>query len=224
MNDKEIQQGLFPEVVAYIAALVKKFDRTDPEWIIEQVRKYYPAFQNPERCFNCQSNMVQDIYVFDCLDAWLLIEMANRVADRFGKGASFTEANQIKVHDLPVSYSAKSRTTQMSKLGLIAQLQGKNKADKTVSVPGVWVITSAGWNALKGQPVRKRVAVWRGTIQDRFEDETITISEAFQLNRDKVDDLIKRNKKVKMDYRFVSENYNPQAWLQFGETTKGVLL
>ena len=224
METKEYKDGLFPEVVAYIAALVKKFDRTDPEWIIEQVRKYYPAFQNPERCFNCSGNMVQDIYVFDCLDAWLLIEMANKIADRFDKGANFTEANQVKIHDLPVSYSAKSRTTQMSKLGLIAQLRGKNKAGKTVNIPGIWVITHRGWEALKGRPVRKRVPVWRGEIQEGFEDELITITEAFQLNREKVDDLIKRNKKVKMDYRIIAENYNPHAWIQFGETTKGVLL
>lgn len=224
MDDKVTQDGLFPEIVAYIIGLTKLTGKDDPQYVIGEIRKHYPQFKDPQHCFNCSANMVQDVYTFDCLDAWLLIEMANQVAQRFEKGASFTEANQIKVHDLTVSYSAKSRTTQMSKLGLVAQLQSPSKNGKTVNVPGIWVITTAGWNALKGAPVRKRVAVWRGIIQDRFEDETITLEEAFTINREKVDDLVRRNKKVKMDYRFIAESYNPHAWLQFGETVKGVLL
>lgn len=220
----EIKIGEIPKMVEYIAGLVQRTKTSDPKYIWANLINAFPQLKDKERCANCTANMVQDVYIFDCMDAWLLIEMGKAVDARFNAKMAFTVANQIRVQDLPVSYSAKSRTTQMSKLGLIAQLKAKNKADRLVKVPGIWVITDMGFKALRNEPVRRRVAVWRGEIQNRYEDETITITEAFQVNKDKVEDLQKRHKTIKSDYRQIFEQYNPQQWVQFGQTVQGALL
>lgn len=221
---KEAQTGKFSQMLDYVIDLVIRTKTNDPKYINANLVNVFPELKEKERCLNCGANMIQDVYIFDCMDAWLLIEMGKAIKKRFDSGLQFTVANQIRVQDLPVSYSAKSRTTQMSKLGLMTQLQAKNKADKLVNVPGVWVITQSGWKALRGEPVRRRVAVWRGIIQERYADEVITITEAFQVNKDKVEDLKLRNKAVKSDYRFMFEQYSPQSWQQFGDTVRGNLL
>lgn len=221
---QEAQTGKLNQMLDYVIDLVIRTKTNNSKYVMANLVNVFPELKEKDKCLNCGANMIQDIYIFDCMDAWLLIEMGKAVKARFEAKMAFTVANQVRVQDLPVSYSAKSRTTQMSKLGLITQLQAKNKADKLVNVPGIWVITQMGWKALKGEPVRRRVAVWRGLIQNRYEDETITINEAFQVNKDKVEDLKMRNKTVKSDYRFMFEQYNPQIWVQFGEVSRGTLL
>lgn len=220
----EIKTGDIPKMVEYIAGLVERTGTHDPKYMWANLIRAFPQLQDQTKCGNCAANMVEDVYLFDCMDAWLLMEMGDAIDRRFNSGLHFTVANQIRVQDLPVSYSAKSRTTQMSKLGLITQLQARNKADKLVNVPGVWLITQMGWKALRNEPVRRRVAVWRGEIQNRYEDETITITEAFRVNKDKVEDLQRRNKAAKSDYRLIFEKYEPQRWVQFGKVVQGALL
>lgn len=224
METTEIKTGQIPAMVTYLADLVQRTGTSDPKYMWANLIRAFPQLQDKTKCANCTANMVQDVYTFDCLDAWLLMEMGNAIDKRFSQGMNLTVANQVRVQDLPVSYSAKSRTTQMSKLGLVAQLKGKNKAGKTVKIPGIWVITDRGFKALRDEPVRLRVPVWRGEIQDGYTDETITISEALKINRDKVEDLIKRNKTVKNDYRILLEKYDPQRWVEFGRVTAGALL
>lgn len=174
-----------------------------------------PRLKDIERCPNCDASMMEYIFEFDCLDAVMLLNMGKEVKRRMGL-MDFTIANQVRVQELEnVTYAMKSRTTQMSKLGLITQLREKGKR-----VPGVWVITSRGFAALKGLRVPKSVKVWRNRIESRT-DETITISEAFNSHKIKVEELIKNNKQPKVDHREQFKGYRAMDWYKVGEAHKG---
>lgn len=186
-----------------------------------------PALGKKDTCPNCGGSMQEYIFEFDLLDALLLFAMAQDVSRRMevlgrrGEHPTFTEANAVHVQALTgATYATRSRTTQMcSKLGLIAKLRGNNGKQ----VPGTWVITRRGWAALAGKPVQKSVRVWHGEILDR-DEETITITQALKSHVDKIADLEKRRKAVKVDYRDAFEGYDPEEWYHFGELHEGELL
>lgn len=194
----------------------------NPVWLKAAIAHNIPALNNHKECPNCGASMVQYEFVFDCLDAVLLLAMAKDVREAMNNpiGMTFTDANQVKVHHLPgLSYSIKSRTTQMSKLGLIAQCRTSNGK----RIPGAWLITKRGWSAIRGEAVPKTVISWRNEIQER-PGELITLSEAFKVHTDKIKDVLSRNKLPKTDYRRFFEDYEPESWVGWGEVSQGRLI
>lgn len=168
-----------------------------------------PELKDRSKCANCGASMKEYVYTFDAWDAILLMRMGDVMKEQLHK-SDFTKANTVRVPDLNVSHAVKCRTTQMSKLGLIAQLRGTNGK----RVPGMWVITRRGFEALAGKPVPKMVKVWRKKIEERFE-ETITIKEALQSHVKYVELQEKKGKEAKEDNRAYIAQWDPQEWYQF---------
>ncbi len=209
MAKNKYRQGKI-DFLGTIVALVKNKNLQDQSegYIKAVLSRSIPELSKIDTCPNCDASMQEYTYVFDCLDALLLLKMAYAVKDRQSKGLSFTEANQVRIPELDgASYAIKSRTTMTSKLGLIAQL--KNADGKRVA--GVWCITARGWAALRGEEVPAQVKVWRGQIEERF-DEMITIAEALKNHREAVNRAIAKHKTPKGDYRAETESYSPHDW------------
>ena len=197
----------------------------NPDMLWATVVAAVPGLGKKDTCPNCSASMQEYIFEFDLMDALLLFSMARQVQlrlntrDEHGDDRTFTAANQVKTTQLTTSYAARSRTTQCSKLGLVAKLKGANGHQ----VPGTWVITKRGWAALRGEEVPKSVRVWRGQILERPE-ETITIGEALRNHQEKVRDLYKRGKTVKTDHTGAFSDYNPNEWVHFAGTHQGEVL
>lgn len=209
-NDYHAQKtgALVNLIVSIVKSNPQSLDNID--FLKAQLAMAMPELRDKSTCANCGASMKEYVYTFDVWDAVLLLRMAEQISNRRQKGHPFTSANQIKVHDLSVSYAVKSRTTQASKLGLLAQL--KNDKDKRVA--GVWVITRRGWQALAGKPVPKKVKVWRASIEERF-DETVTIAEALKSHAYFVNKSLSKGRKPKQDYRKDADEYDPARWYEF---------
>lgn len=221
MGKKSFNPGKIWPIVQIAARLVQRRPELadDREYLKANMVREVEELKDNEKCPNCGASMVEYIFEFDCLDAVMLLHMGRAVKERLRLGMDFTVANQVRVQELEgPTYAMKSRTTQMSKLGLVSQLTmtgGKR-------VPGVWVITKRGFDALRGRRVPKRVKVWRNRIEART-DETTTLSEAFGLYRDRVEELLKKNKTPKTDYREQFEGYRQEEWYHVGGVHEGSL-
>ena len=131
---------------------------------------------DPKKCMNCGASLAEYAFTFDYFDARLLMAMGREVLGALRKGRLFVEANMVHVQPLPdLDYTSKSRTTQCSKLGLIAKYKDENGRQ----VGGTWLITKRGFAALRGEEVPGRVIVYRGVIQERPEVIT-TLKKATQ--------------------------------------------
>lgn len=211
-NKKEYHEGKIRSLINLTASLIKS-DPTllnDHDRLRATVLYNAPALKDRTKCPNCEASMAEYVYSFDAWDALLLMAMAQAVKHEVSKGKEFTLANQVRVPDLPVSHAVKCRTTQSSKLGLMAKLKGRNGR----AVPGVWVITRRGWEALAGRPVPKYVKVWRGRIEERF-DEHITIGQALKSHADYLDTQARKGRKIKEDNRPVIRMYESREWYDF---------
>lgn len=164
----------------------------------------------PKRCPHCGASMATYTFRFDILDALLLLEMAAEVKKRLAQGAIFTVANQIHVPSIEGSHAIKCRTTQCSKLGLIAKV----KNFENHHVGGTWCITKRGFDALKGLPVPAEVKCYRGVIEERPTKVT-TLAEAQKINAHLAFQAKVRRKTPLQDARLVS--WNPIEWVTFGE-------
>ena len=200
----EYHSGKLGAMVKYILSMVKK----DPSLVdnFDRVRTNLylavPELSDKSKCANCGASMKEYTYFFDAWDANLLIAMARMVRDNIrSRNLTFTQANQIMVPELGVRHSVKCRTTKASKLGLVVEL--RSTATKR-RVPGVWVITRRGWDALRGERVPSKVRVWRKLIEERFE-ETVTIAEVFATQKKS-----KRKSETEM------ERYDSKEWFDFG--------
>ena len=162
--------------------------------------------------------MAEYRFRFDCLDAVLLLAMASEVRSQVD-ARSFTEANRVHVPSLRVSLAVRCRTTQCRMLGLVAKLDGPGGKQ----IPGMWVITDRGWAALRGEQVPENVIVFRNEIQERTE-EVITLREALELNRAKVESAQARGKKGGTDYRHLLNEYNPATWVDIEKYGQGHLI
>lgn len=177
-----VNEGSMPKLIEFLVYLHKNepgYFRNE-HTLKHRMAQTWKSLSDPNFCPNCGASMKGYLYEFDYHDAKLLISMGEEVRHRLRKGYSFTEANKVNVSHLNCDYTAKSKKTQAAKLGLIAQLLKDGER-----VPSTWVITERGFRALRGEPVPKRVKVWRNQIQDRYEDVTITIDEIMERNDEK---------------------------------------
>lgn len=218
---QEYHPGKIRPLAQVIARLVQNdprlADNADRLWSTILVN--IPQLQDRTSCANCGGSMAEYVFEFDLLDALLLLAMARAVRSRT-EYDDFTEANQVRVQDMTDStYAVRSRTTQCAKLGLIAKMRGQNGKQ----IPGTWVITKRGFAALRGEPVPRSVRVWHGQILERTE-ELMTISEALRSHQAKIEELLRRHKQPKADYRDAFADYDPNEWVHFAGMHQGELL
>ena len=132
----------------------------------------------------------------------------------------FNAANQVHIPSLGVSHAIKCRTTQSSKLGLMTMVLGADGA----RIPGVWLITSRGWAALRGEPVPASVVSFRNEIQERFPDKTITLGGALQTHKEKVEAALARGINPRSDYRNEITGYDAAMWVNIHSVAQGRLI
>lgn len=212
MSKREYHSGKIGSFIGLIVGLIKS-DLTlldNRDFLKAHLYAQFPELSDKAVCPNCEASMLDYTLVFDALDALLVIKMAEEVERRVRSGMSFTSANQIRIPELKASHGVKCRTTQASKLGLVAQLRGKNKK----RVAGTWVITERGWKALRGERVPQKVKVWRGKIEERYQ-EAVTIAEVFKAYVDNVGQAGRPGKKPSNDLRHDVQEYNPRQWYEF---------
>lgn len=202
--------GRLRPLVKIIAAIVARRPEMaeNTDYIISCLVSQAPSIGNQKTCFNCDGSMEEYIFEFDCLDALMLLEMAKVVKEKMKKWtASFTDANKVHVPSMQkVSYAMKSRTTQMSKLGLIAKVLTPEGSQQQ----GMWLITKRGWSALRSEAVPKSVVSWNGKIEERTEEMT-TIANALSVHID----WAERHKKEQggpRDHSELAKKYNPEEW------------
>lgn len=138
------------------------------------------ATRHKEICSTCGSVISPYIYNFDYFDCQLLRMMAKEVMRRkHVENLSFTQANKVHTTTLNTTYTARSRTTKCSKLGLIA----KYRTSEGTQEPGMWLITARGWAALRNEPVPARVEVFRKQITER-PGELTTIQSIYEAKKE----------------------------------------
>lgn len=184
---------------------------------IANLKTAMPELARKDYCPACAASMAEYTYSFDAWDAILLLRMGEVVRRRMADGMDFTVANQVRVPELEVTHAVRCRTTHASKLGLVAKL--RNKENKQVA--GVWVITNRGWNALAGNPVPAKVKVFRGRIEERFEEKT-TITAALKSHVDYVEKEFFKGRTPKQDYRQEVSEYDPRKWVEFSTHASGI--
>lgn len=163
--------------------LLVRLHREEPEVFLNpfllrrRVAMDWKQLDVPGKCPNCGKRMLGYKYSFDYHGVQLLLALEKDVKMRMRSGLSFTEANKINTSHIDADYTAKSKKTQLSKLGLIAKLLVNGE-----HVPSGWVITNRGFSALRGESVPKHAYVINGKLM-KMEDgssdppEMITIGE-----------------------------------------------
>lgn len=183
--------------------------------------KHIEGLNEKEVCPNCGASMSEYIFFFDSLDALLLIAMAKEVRRKKSIGILFNQANQVHVPSLKESLSIRCRTTICSKLGLIAKV----KNDNGRHARGAWLITERGWKALRGEPVPAFVKVFRGKIEERF-DQTTTMQDIFNGSKNCLEGIVRDKRQIDehYDYRSEIDDYRASDWVVVGGVHQGVLL
>lgn len=158
-----------PRIGVFVGFMCNQYG-LDEGKVIADLRVNFPELFKKDTCANCGASMSEYIYTLDLLDSLLLFGMGKIVYERVAKGIPFTEANKIHLQStLNTYYSVPSRSTQCSKLGLIAKVLRK---DGTHDQKAGWCITKRGFEFLAGKRVPKRVQVFRNEITDRPEELT----------------------------------------------------
>lgn len=183
----------------------------NPGLLKAHLSSQFPELKIKDRCPNCDASMKEYIYSLDTFDALLLTKMAIDVRSNQRKGHSFTMSNQVRVPDLPTSHTVKCRTTRCRKLGLVAPVLGNNKKP----IPGLWLVTRRGWQALAGERVPKYVKVWRNKIEEKFSDETTTLSEALNNHLEHVKRQKHKGRLFKEDHTEDVKAYKPTEWFEY---------
>lgn len=188
----------------------------DPEnegLLMAQLATAIPNFTDKKHCLNCGASMAEYEMEFSILEALLLLSVGKIVHKNLEDGADFTEANKVRISAHPaIPHAQKCHTTQCGKLGLLAK-----------SKDGSWAITSRGFEALAGKPVPKMRVTFRGQILERPEELT-TLAEVFVDHRRKMEDLQKRGKSTRFDYRNQADEYDPSEWYHIGGYHEGALI
>lgn len=208
-----------------LVQLVARIIKNHPEqadnidYIMACLGQSIPGFHDKSKCVNCGASMAEYTFIFDVLDAILLFDMAKIVKERLDQYGDFTAANKVRIQDmLGTSYAVKSRTTQCAKLGLVAKYKEDDK-----HVPGTWVITRRGWEALKGIPVPRCVRVFRGQILERT-DEKITITQAFSNYAGDMERKKKKGNKIRSDHTDDIKGYDENEWVHVAGMHPGEII
>lgn len=203
-----------------IADMLQKEFGLDHESAQVLIKKWFPNLVDDRRyCANCGASMVEEIYSLDCLDAAFIFEMGKAVRERVRKGIPFTEANQVHVPTLAATDAIRHRTTKCAKLGLVAKVRGTDGKQ----VKGRWLLTARGFAFLRGEAVPRKVSVWRGKIQERY-DETTTIDRALRYRAEAVKRSRDLDRVENMDIRNMATEYRREDWFEFGNIKEGTII
>lgn len=224
MSKNQYNPGRLWPIIKITTSLIRQnpslVEVNNHDFLQANLRRNVEELNDPEHCANCGASMLEYIYTLDYIDALMLLEMGREVRRHKQAGLPFTEANKIRVqHITNATYAMKSRTTKMSKLGLIAKLKGDNGHQ----IPGYWVITKRGFDALKGYQVPKTVRIWRGKIEERGAERT-SIQDEFGGHSRKVEATLLKGKTPKNDARANFADYDRREWFEFGEIHEGNIL
>lgn len=171
-----------PKIGQFVGFMCEKYN-LDTETVVADLKLNFPALFKKEECANCGASMAEYVYTLDLLDALLLFGMGRIVDERCKKGMAFTDANKVHLQTtLNTYYSVPSRSTQCSKLGLVAKVLRK---DGSHDQKAGWCITRRGFEFLAGKPVPRQVQVFRNEITERF-DELTTFAEIMKKGEHKV--------------------------------------
>jgi hypothetical protein len=222
MNKKSLREGKInlPAIMSKIF-LLNGMPQMTEDYCRAILSKHIEGLNEKETCPNCGASMSEYIFPFDSLDALLLLSMANEVRDKRKRGISFNQANQVHVPSLKASLSVKCRTTICSKLGLVAKIKNENGKHAR----GAWLITERGWKALRGEPVPAFVKVFRGKIEERF-DQTTTMQDIFNGSKSRLEGIVRDKREIdeQYDYRSEINDYRASDWVIVGGVHQGVLL
>jgi hypothetical protein len=190
-----------------------------PQTLEKAARKTWQSLNDKSKCPNCTASMVSNVYRVDIMTVALIVNMANIVRDRMKNGEVLHEANQIHIPSMGYgSYAVKSRMTQAHKLGLIAKVV-KDKEH----IPGTWLLTKRGFEALRNEPIPAEIVVFRNQIIERPE-ETVRIRDVMHRWSNKRAERITANKKVGPDYTGMVKDYESKSdWIHFGTVQQGKL-
>ena len=194
---KEPKQKTYrrPRIGEFVHFLCEEYKLNTSE-VYDKLVERFPELLNKERCSNCNASMSEYQFTLDTLDALLLLGMGKIVGKR-ALTMPFHEANKVHLQtSLNKYYSVPSRSTQCSKLGLIAKVLRKNG---THDQKAGWLITRRGFAFLAGHPVPKRVQTFRNQITERFE-ETTTFQEIMGSVVDDV--VVQKELSTQQDYKF----------------------
>jgi len=217
-------EGRIPSLIEAIVRIIKEMPDAleNRNYLMANLYRVFPALKDREFCANCRASMVEYVVQLDVIGALLLLQMAEEIENASAgipQVMEFKDLNRVKVQHLKkASYAIKSKTTQISKLGLIAKVMHNKK-----QIPGVWLITTRGWAGLRGEEIPISRIVWRNEIQERTEGTT-TLAEVFKGHKDKVQYAIANNKEPKSNYLSFTVNYSPQNWVKYGELHEGKIL
>ena len=222
MSKKQNNPGKVTPLIHIVARLVQQepYLADNMPRLMARLETEIPELKNKEKCANCDANMIENIYIFDILDAVLLIKMAGEVQEAVIEGVKFTDANKIHVPTLETSDAIRHRTTKCAKLGLVAKyLNDKGRHEK-----GMWVVTRRGWATLRGELIPSSVRVWRNQIVG-YLDEKTNMYQVLHSHHDKIEAMIAKNKDfdTDKDYRDIANLYNADDWVHFGEAQQGKL-
>ena len=183
--------------------------------------KYIPELNDRDYCPNCGASMEEYIFPLDILDVLLIISMAKNVRNKTDAKVPFNQANQVHVPSLPTGLSVKCRTTICSKLGLVAKVNN----DQGKHIRGVWLITARGWALLRGDKVPSMVKVFRGKIEERFE-ETTTIGDIIKGRKSHFEGCIRDKREIDAQYDFRKEldEFRASDWFSYGGHHQGSLI
>jgi len=214
MNNDHYHPSKIKPLVQIIVDTIKRNPEflTNIDYLMAQLGTTIPGLTDPKKCINCDASMAEYIFNFSILDAFLLQAMAENVREKMSQGVPFTEANRIHVSSLKNTTSTViDRKTIASKQGLIA----KYMVDKK-QVRGTWVITTAGWAALRGEPVQEWCRVWRGAILERSETKT-SIPQIFSGYKS-------RNAMTGGRHMPTIQRYNKDEWVNIAGYHQGKIL
>lgn len=219
---KEFNPGKINPIIKVIARIVANdpalvFQNLDKE-LIAKVEEEIPELKDKSRCANCAAPMIQYSYNLNVLNTALVINMAKDVKRRIGIGMEFTEANMVHVPTLDTSDAIRHKTTDCAKLGLLAKYKVDGK-----HIHGMWVITTRGFEALRGKEVPTGIIVWRGRIIERPGYVT-TFDKIRSMYQKKIDKHVKKHNEVpRGSYQDEVIKYNQNEWINFAGFHDGKL-
>lgn len=213
----EVEPGKIVKLWPYLVALHK--DRPDvfenEEILKEVIGQPWPAIHDKTHCPNCGRGMEINIYKADIHNALFLLAMGRAVNENLKKGLPFTEANKVHAPSLEVSNTVSKRITQCDYLGFVKQPESLRRT-------GYWVITSWGFQALRGDPVPAWVKYWNGKLIERS-NVTVTLDGMFSVHKEQVANAIARRKSVRSDHVAEIGDYDPKEWTEHAGIMEGNL-
>ena len=198
-------KGLIEAVAKAVAADPKKALNLD--LLHAELGIAFKGYGDRKNCFNCGRHMEIAIYTADLHDGLLLYAVARAVRENIRKGIPFTDANKIHIPTLNATDAIRKRNAKCGYLNILKQPEGMKNS-------GYWIITSWGWELLRGGEIPEKAYYWNGQLIRRSEEKT-SLAKMFATHTETVKRALERRKEVKADHRSKYSDYNPSEWIDY---------